>query len=401
MRSELIHKNIGVWIGEIKGDPQSGGGFTFIDSIVKELTIFEADGFDITIFYTGKSPHPVTPNLKWIRLNKNFITRLNNFFVRQLARYKINIKLINKIFISQLEKACLKANISLIWFPSPTFLPVKKIPYIFTVWDVGHRTVPWFPEVFAEGELERRDFMYHHMLNRAMRIITGNQTGKNELIELFNINSDLIVIIPFVTNSLSVEPKVVNEIAKLHHPFVFYPAQFWPHKNHITALKMIKCLNYQHKINISIVFTGSDKGNINYVKKIAKELAIEDFVHFLGFVDQSELVWLYKNSLALTYFSALGPNNLPPLESILLGCPVIVSNLKGHVEQLGSHVLYANVFDHIDWSKQVKLLVDNPEKRNEMSKNGVSFVEKLTYHNYLIRVFNVINDCCVIRDLWE
>ena len=80
----------------------------------------------------------------------------------------------------------------------------------------------------------------------------------------------------------------------------------WPHKNHIVTLKALKII-IDSGYSVSIVFSGADKGNLNYIKQQAMSLGIEKNVKFLGFVSAEELCQLYKKAFATVYASYLGP----------------------------------------------------------------------------------------------
>ena len=79
----------------------------------------------------------------------------------------------------------------------------------------------------------------------------------------------------------------------------FYPAQFWPHKNHIYILKYL-FFRKKYKVLIDAVFAGGDKGNKENVNELyANKLGIGEGVIFTGFVTNLELFAFYKMSLAL------------------------------------------------------------------------------------------------------
>ena len=67
----------------------------------------------------------------------------------------------------------------------------------------------------------------------------------------------------------------------------------------------------------------------------ARELGVAERVHFLGFVETDELVALYHHAHALTYMSLFGPENLPPLEAMALGCPVVAADVPGRARADG------------------------------------------------------------------
>ena len=56
----------------------------------------------------------------------------------------------------------------------------------------------------------------------------------------------------------------------------FYPAQFWPHKNHMYLIDTAKICTKKH--NFKFIFCGSKKSNYNYIinqiksKKIFKTI---------------------------------------------------------------------------------------------------------------------------------
>lgn len=55
---------------------------------------------------------------------------------------------------------------------------------------------------------------------------------------------------------------------------------------------------------------------------------------------------LYKSAAALIMASHFGPTNMPPIEAMELGCPVICSDLGGHREILDNGALYFNSYDY-------------------------------------------------------
>ena len=107
--------------------------------------------------------------------------------------------------------------------------------------------------------------------------------------------------------------------------------------------------------------TGSDKGNLDYVRKVANELGILDRIEFRGFVSSSELAELMMDAHCLVFPSQLGPSNMPPLEAASLGTPVLISNT--HFDPLLKHPLIHTVGsqDPNDWAKEMLRLLSLPK----------------------------------------
>src|SRR6202020_3153539 len=83
----------------------------------------------------------------------------------------------------------------------------------------------------------------------------------------------------------------------------------------------------------------SDGGNLDYVLRYAERLGVRDLVDYRGRVSEEELGALYTGAWALTYASGVGPDNLPPLEAMALGCPVVTADVPGAQEQFGDSAL--------------------------------------------------------------
>ncbi|MFH0897971.1 MAG: glycosyltransferase, partial [bacterium] len=197
---------------------------------------------------------------------------------------------------------------------------------------------------------------------------------------------------------------VSNSILKTHtisQPYLFYPAQFWPHKNHIIILYAVKFLKEQHNLNFSVVFTGSDKGNLEYIKEQASKLGLENNVHFLGFVTMQELVALYRHAFALVFASFFGPNNIPPLEAFSLGCPVIAANVAGAQEQLGTAALFFDPKNYTECAKHVMQLVHKQNLRTILIAKGIQRAQQWTTKDYLEKLVSIIDDFEPIRRCWS
>ena len=93
----------------------------------------------------------------------------------------------------------------------------------------------------------------------------------------------------------------------------------------------------------------------------------------------------------MIYASLMGPNNLPPLEAAYLGCPVIITDLTGHKEQMEDSAIY---FDGIDASSLVKammkILEDTSLRESLIRKERMLMQEynKKKYIDYVIDIFD-------------
>ena len=82
---------------------------------------------------------------------------------------------------------------------------------------------------------------------------------------------------------------------------IFYPAQFWLHKNHIAIVKAASILKESGWFDFKFTLCGSGKGNKDYILKLINGLGLYENFDGYGFVPESQLESLYNRADALVY----------------------------------------------------------------------------------------------------
>ena len=301
-------------------------------------------------------------------------------------------------------------QIDLLWHVSAHSCLSMEVPYIVTVWDLAHRTQPYFPEVSTGGQWNGREYGWNDAsgytiaLRRATYIITGTEAGKAEIEQYYQVPPERTKVLAFPVPSF-IDPleSDADILAKygLQPGYLFYPAQFWPHKNHANLLLALQILRDRHSLRLTAAFSGSSKGNLPHIQSLITELKLSDQVKFLGFVPQPDLVALYRNAFALTFLSFFGPDNLPPLEAFSLGCPVIAAKVNGAHEQLGDAAFLVDPKDPEHIASGVKQLWDQPDQRNTLRERGLIRAQQRSREDYVQDVFNLLDEFAAIRRCWS
>src|SRR5258706_53374 len=385
--------------------PDAGGGYTFEQEILGSLMrLMPESRHEFTVFL-------IDPSAEVSNSMKNCVGPYMPL-VEVSPKPKINfagkIKKILKRPTDQknaLQVAAENINIQMMWFPGPLYMSVD-IPYIATVWDLQHRLQPWFPEVGVGSEWSAREANYSLMLRRASYVIAGTQAGKDEIRSFYQMPERRIRILPHPSRSFALKSDgvVIDTVLKKHdleRGFLFYPAQFWPHKNHVNLLLALKALKEKYGIGMTLALAGSEKGNQNYVREYAKQLGLDNQVRFLGFVPTDELIALYKGAFALVYLTYFGPENLPPLEAFSLGCPVIASSVSGAQEQLGDAAILVNPSEPESIALAIKNLVEQPAIRSELVEMGRKRASKWTGTEFVRDMFSIFDEFEPIRRVWR
>jgi glycosyltransferase involved in cell wall biosynthesis len=179
-------------------------------------------------------------------------------------------------------------------------------------------------------------------------LLADSEVGKEDILNFYGaygVTADRIKVLPYLpASSLAVdvserERQRVREAYRLPGRYIFYPAQFWPHKNHINIVRAVGLLKRQYQLTIPMVFAGWHSGEIREqvfrdVMDLAARLGLQDNLHYLGYVADEDMSALYAGATALVMPTFFGPTNIPVLEAWAYGCPVLTSAIRGIREQV-------------------------------------------------------------------
>ncbi len=380
---------IGIYISKLQM-PTKGGGYTFMFSFLQELLNVKTK-HRFYIYYMADNKIEFEDNnfVKFIKLESQETHK-------KVLLWKIRKK------SGLLKHYLLQHNIDVVFTLYPEYIDYD-CPLFVTIWDYGHKDIPYFPEVYAKGAFESRETLYRYVSSRASRIIVSNNDAKLKTCSYYNVLEDKVITnslpTPDYVYKLDADNSILTDLKLQKGEYIFYPAQFWAHKNHIRIIKALKILK-EKDINIKAVFSGSDKGNLNYLKQKIRENKLEDSVLFAGFITKEQVIALYKNALALVYASLLGPDNLPPLEAMALECPVLVSDIPGHRIQLKDSCIFFNPMDENDLADKLLKIKNNSYDKN-LSTKGYTLASEYSTENYLKNTLKMFDNFEPILECWR
>ncbi|HEX7490078.1 MAG TPA: glycosyltransferase family 1 protein [Candidatus Limnocylindrales bacterium] len=234
-------------------------------------------------------------------------------------------------------------------FPAPSLTGAQSgVPYLMAVHDLQHRIHPEFPEVSADGEWESREHLFGNGISHALTVLVDSEVGREDVLDFYGeaIVADSVQILPFLpavyleANAAGPPPTPIREIFSLPEHFLFFPAQFWPHKNHVRVVRALARIRAQDNVDVHVVMCGSAADPLrasvlDEIQRTAAEEGVTDLIHLLGYVEDGLMAPLYSASRGVLLPTFFGPTNIPVLEGWTFGVPVLTSDLRGIREQCG------------------------------------------------------------------
>lgn len=304
----------------------------------------------------------------------------------------------------QIRERLRGAGIDLLFFTAPDPLAFEiGLPSVMPVHDLQHRLQPEFPEVSEGGEWEFREYLYRNAVRRCLVLLADSEVGKEDLISLyseFGLDPERVSVLPHAPASYlrDVDGERAKErVAAYGVPdrFVFYPAQFWPHKNHERIIKALGELKRNEQIEVPIVFVGTDSGRLRReTLQRVKEVAISEGVHeqmtWLGYLPDDDMAHFYRRAVALVMPTFFGPSNLPILEAWSLDCPVLTSDMRGLRDQAGDAAVLVDPRSVADIAEGIKRLWLDDAHRRSLVVAGRRMLSRYTPDDFRLRLTEIL-----------
>ncbi|MCX6168363.1 MAG: glycosyltransferase [Ignavibacteriales bacterium] len=324
----------------------------------------------------------INSHIQHIQLDVYGFNRFNrSIFLNKYIKKAFSI--LNMPIQPDFELAIKKYHIKFGIFPTPNKEIIRcSIPYAAAFQSLGHRLNPELPETTGDGLWKSREDVSSIVCKNADLIFIDSEIGSDYLKFYYEPKGEIIVIPHDVPDELNVavDEKKQKKILKKFNvtkPFLFYPAQFWPHKNHIRIFEAIKYLQ-RKGIDIQLVFTASSqsirkKYDIEYrLKRIARDSSMEDNIIITGYLNAEEIFTFYKNALAMIMPQLIPEPCIPFIECMGLGCPIIGSDIPGIKEQINNCGVLVNPYIIESIANGIKELYNNESKRKLYIQKGIT-----------------------------
>ena len=222
---------------------------------------------------------------------------------------------------------------------------LTSLPSIYQPWDLQHLHLPQY---FTPETRRRRETEYRAFCAQARMVAVATTWQKEDLIKQYQLAEEKVrVVEPAAVIDAYPTPSPADLEAlrlKLRLPprFVFYPAQTWPHKNHLKLLEALALLREREGLVVPLVASGKLNDFFPEIERKVRELGLQDKVMFPGFVSPLELQCLYRLCRGMIFPTLFEGFGLPLVEAFLAGVPSACSNVTSLPAQAGDAAL---IFD--------------------------------------------------------
>jgi glycosyltransferase involved in cell wall biosynthesis/SAM-dependent methyltransferase len=267
----------------------------------------------------------------------------------------------------------LRADVLFCPFTAP-LLYDPTVPTVSMVHDIQHR---YYPQFFSPDERYYREKNLADTCRLANYLICVSEHTRTTVLEQCNVSHDRVHVVHtqladrLPRPSAETATRVTSRFGLTPGRFIVYPANFWPHKNHLMLLTAFGIYRRRHpNIHLKLVCPGAPGPRQAYVKDAAHRLGLAAHIVLPGYVTDEELAALLQASLAVVFPSLYEGFGMPVLEAMACGTPVLCSNLTSLPEIAGDAALYFDPRNPFDIVAAIERIESAPDLRATLIAAG-------------------------------
>lgn len=292
------------------------------------------------------------------------------------SRFRNIVFIVKKIYHQFFQSHSLgKHGVELLFCPfTDPVLAESGIPVVSVIHDLQYRE---FPHFFTSQEIRHRQSFMREAAQKADAVVCVSEYTRQAAVQSLSILPEKTCVIPNCIQGrlkrLSEEERnpLLRQLGVAQRPYMFYPANFWPHKNHrmlLTAYGMFRSRHPEQQLDL--VFTGALTAEQGKLKVYVERMGLSGHVHFLGYLPENALSAVWSGSSCLIFPSLFEGFGIPVLEAMYYSKPVLCSNTSSLPEVAGNAALYFDPRKPEEILQVMVTLTSDPDIRTGLIEKG-------------------------------
>ncbi|BDA40252.1 glycosyltransferase family 4 protein [Candidatus Atelocyanobacterium thalassae] len=269
--------------------------------------------------------------------------------------------------------------------------PHQQAKKVITIHDLTFLKFPKYSTKIVKSYTKR----IKQCLKWTDAIITFSENTKQDIVDFFNVDPNVIYIIPqasrYSNNYLTPQilTKCIVSIEKhLHSPYFLFVSTLEPRKNILNLIKAFEYLKINYSIPHKLILIGKKGWDYNSIIDYINKSTFKEDIQHLDYISDQLLAVFYSQAEAFIYPSFYEGFGLPILEAMTLGSPVITSNTSSLPEVAGNAALYVDPYDYYQLAKMMLKILNNPDLRKEMISRGKQQANNFSWKNTALKTLN-------------
>lgn len=248
---------------------------------------------------------------------------------------------------------------------------------LMTIHDIRgiHNQYNFFGKMFYK-------FFLNYAVIKAHKIITVSKFMKKDILNFHpKANIDVIYNGVSIKDFMKLSDKTSDQIIKkmnLPTTFILSIGHFEKRKNFPNLIKAFAIVKKKHP-NVSLIIIGNDANEKIEIIRIIHSLKLSKSVFLFEGISDLEVRAIYKKAKLFIFPSLYEGFGIPVLESMMLSCPIVLSNIDVFKEITENKIPYFDPYDLNSIANTIDKYLLNSSERAIIIKYGQERVRSFDY----------------------
>jgi glycosyltransferase involved in cell wall biosynthesis len=278
--------------------------------------------------------------------------------------------------------------------PSLLLVPGQALPRftgktLTTIHDVAFARRPDLYDPAVRRRLKR---VTKRAVKKATRILVPSEATKQDLIDLYHVPTDRIVVTPEAVNTkvfhvYSTEAaRATLQQHRLGTNFFLTVGRLEKKKNLTTLIRAFELFKTRRGVGdpFELILVGEHGYGYDEIKKYIDLSAHKESIRILGYLPDKEVAPLMSAATAYLFPSWYEGFGLPNLEAMAAGTTLIASDIPAHQEVVGDAGILVPPGEPEAWAHALERVVKEGSLRSELVERGKQRVSVFSWHKTAI-----------------
>jgi len=269
------------------------------------------------------------------------------------------------------------------------------IPTVSIVHDLQHL---YYPHFFSREEIDHRTNFYSMVKKKVDFFICVSSFTRDTVINKLGTSADKTITIHNCVHARlnRATPRLFKvtlvKYGLQDRIYCIYPANFWPHKNHLMLLSALNIFIHKFpQYDMHMVLTGSSLKNEFSLRKVCRQMGLTDRVHFLGYLNEEELAAVWAQAHFLIFPSLFEGFGIPLVEAMMYGKPILASNVTSIPEAAGEAALYFDPRKPDEIAEAMRQIMSDEGLYRRLVEAGRKQLERYRYEDMVEQYLEVLH----------
>lgn len=227
-------------------------------------------------------------------------------------------------------------------------------------------------------------FQFRILKRRADRLCAISEFTKREMVELLDIATERIQIVPCAANTSIHRVENQNALVEVRQKYqlpvnyVLFVGNFNPRKNLMRAIEAFVRMKNRTGLPHKLVIAGAGGWKLD-MKALLERVDCKDDIFFPGYVADEDMSALYTMADVFLFPTLYEGFGIPIIEAQQCGTPVLAANVSAMPEVAGDSACYADPYSVEDIARKLEDILKDKSLSDKLRIKGYENVKRFTW----------------------